>query len=51
MMYMHVSLVELPCQTVMGWIPTLEFMLSGAHGFLQPCPILSGSECYRPSKP
>jgi hypothetical protein len=50
MMYMRVSLVELPCQIVMGRIPALMCMLSGARGFLQPCPILSGSECYHPSE-
>jgi hypothetical protein len=51
MMCMHVSLVLLPFQTVMEWIPALECMLSGVRGFLQPRPILSGSECYRPRGP
>jgi hypothetical protein len=41
---MHVSLVELLCQTVMGWIPALEYMLSGAHGFLWPRLIKSGNK-------
>jgi hypothetical protein len=35
-----VSLIELPIQTVMGWIPALEYMLSGAHGLLQSCLIV-----------
>jgi hypothetical protein len=47
-MRMRVSLILLPFQTMMGWIPTLECMLSGARGFLQLCHILSGSECYHP---
>jgi hypothetical protein len=34
MAFMRVSLVELPFQTVMGWIPTLECMLSCVHGLL-----------------
>jgi hypothetical protein len=50
MMYMRVSLVELPFQIVMEWVPALECMLSGARGFLQPRPILSGSECYHPPR-
>jgi hypothetical protein len=45
---MHVSLVELPFQIVMGQILALECMLSGARGLLQPCPISSGSDCFRP---
>jgi hypothetical protein len=51
MVHLCVSLVELPVQTMMGWIPVLEYMLSGARGFLQPRPILSGNECYRHSRP
>jgi hypothetical protein len=47
MVRMRVSMVELPFQTVMGWIPTIECMQLDAHGFLQPHPISSGSECYR----
>jgi hypothetical protein len=44
MTFMHVSLVELPFQTVMGQIPALECMLSGAHRLLQPHPILPGNK-------
>jgi hypothetical protein len=44
-MYLCVSLVELSFQTVMGWIPALKCMLSGARGFIQRRPIMSGSEC------
>jgi hypothetical protein len=51
MVHMRVSLVELPFQTVMGQIPTLLCMLSNVHGLLQPRPISSGNECYRPSRP
>jgi hypothetical protein len=47
---MRVSLVELPFQTVMGRIPALECMLSGARGLLRSHPISSASECYRPLK-
>jgi hypothetical protein len=43
-----VSLVEIPFQTVMRWIPVLQCILLGACGLLQPCPILSGSEYYPP---
>jgi hypothetical protein len=31
-----VSQIELPLQTVMGQVPALEYMLSGAHGLLRP---------------
>jgi hypothetical protein len=31
---MRVSLIELPCQAVMGRIPALVYMLSGARGLL-----------------
>jgi hypothetical protein len=48
---MRVSLVEPSFQTVMGRIPELEYMLSGVRGLLQLCPILSGNERYRPSRP
>jgi hypothetical protein len=34
MSFMRVSLVELLRQAVMGQVPTLEYMLSGAHGLL-----------------
>jgi hypothetical protein len=48
---MRVSLVEPPFQIAMRWIPVLEYMLSGPHGLLQPRPISSGNECYRPLRP
>jgi hypothetical protein len=48
---MRVSLVEPPLETVMGWIPALECMLSVVRGLLQSRPISSGNECYRPSRP
>jgi hypothetical protein len=47
---MHVSLVEPSFRTVMGWVPTLEYMLSGVRGLLQLCPILLGHERYHPSR-
>jgi hypothetical protein len=34
MVLMRVSLIELPCQAVMGRIPALVYMLSGARGLL-----------------
>jgi hypothetical protein len=51
MVRMRVSLVELPFQIVMGWIPALKCMLSGARGLLQSRPISSDNECYHPSRP
>jgi hypothetical protein len=42
MEFMHVSLVEPLRQVVMGQIPALECMLSGARGLLRPRPILPG---------
>jgi hypothetical protein len=51
MVCMHVSLVKLPFQVVMGQILVLECILSGVRGLLLPHPILSGSECHRPSRP
>jgi hypothetical protein len=32
MMIMHVPLVELLCQAVMGWISALKYLLPGARG-------------------
>jgi hypothetical protein len=32
MVIMRVPLVESICQAVMGWIPALEYLLSGARG-------------------
>jgi hypothetical protein len=37
MVRMRVSLVELSLRTVMGWVPVLKYMLSGAHGILLLC--------------
>jgi hypothetical protein len=51
MVCMCVLLVKLPFQTVMGRVPVLEYMLSGAHGFLRPCLISSGNECFCPPRP
>jgi hypothetical protein len=51
MMTMPVPLVESLCQTVMGWILALEYLLSGACGLLRPRPIMSGNKCYRFLKP
>jgi hypothetical protein len=48
---LRVSLVELPFQIVMGRIPALECMLSGAHGLCQSCPISLGSERFHPLRP
>jgi uncharacterized membrane protein len=48
---MCVFLVELPLQTSIRWIPVLEYMLSGAHGLLQECPISLGNECYHLPRP
>jgi hypothetical protein len=50
MMCMRLSLVEPSFHTMIGWVPTLEYMMSGARGLLQPCPISSGNEHYRPSR-
>jgi hypothetical protein len=35
-----VSLIKLLLRTVMGHVPTLEFVLLGAHGLLRPCLII-----------
>jgi hypothetical protein len=48
---LRVSSVELLCQAVMGWIPAVEYMMSGVHGLLWPCPILLGNKCYRILRP
>jgi hypothetical protein len=31
MVIMHVPLVELLCQTIIGWIPALEYLLPGTR--------------------
>jgi hypothetical protein len=51
MMFMRVSMVELLRQIVMGRIPALDCMLSGARGILWPHPISLGNKCYHLSRP
>jgi hypothetical protein len=48
---MHVLLIELSLQTAIRQILVLEYMLLGARGVLQPCPILLGNECYHLPRP
>jgi hypothetical protein len=43
MAFMRVSLVELLYQAAMGWIPTLEYMMSGMRGLLRPRSIMPGA--------
>jgi hypothetical protein len=43
MAFMSLSLVELLCQAVMGRVPTLEYLLSRAHGAPRPCPVVPGA--------
>jgi hypothetical protein len=40
MAIMRVSFIESLCQTAIGWIPALEYMLSGMRGLLWPRPIV-----------
>jgi hypothetical protein len=35
--------VERLRQAVMGWVPTLKYMLSGACGLLRPHPVMPGA--------
>jgi hypothetical protein len=49
--FMRVSLVELLHQAVMGRVPPLEYMISGARGLLQPRPIVSGAPSQRFMRP
>jgi hypothetical protein len=51
MAIMRVPLVESLCQTVMGWIPALNCMLSGTREFLWPCLVTSGNKCRRFPRP
>jgi hypothetical protein len=51
MAIMRVALVESPCQTAMGEISALEYVLSGARGFLWPCLITPGNKCHRLLRP
>jgi hypothetical protein len=53
MVIMCVPLVELLCQSMMGWILALEHLLPGAQGSLSPHPIRFPSEvigCPGPSR-
>jgi hypothetical protein len=43
MVFMCVSLVELPHHTVMGQVLALEYMLSGARGLQRPRPVAPGA--------
>jgi hypothetical protein len=51
MVFMRVPLVELLWQATMGWIPALEYMMSGARGILRPRPIMPGAKCHHFSRP
>jgi hypothetical protein len=51
MMIMRVPLVESLCQTMMGQILTLEYMLSGAREFLWPRLNVSGNKYRRFLRP
>jgi hypothetical protein len=51
MVIMRVSLAESLCQTMMGWISALEYVLSGVHGFLWPCLNMLGNKCHRFTRP
>jgi hypothetical protein len=42
---MRVSMVELLCQEVMGYISVLKYLLSGVRGRLWPCPIVPSINC------
>jgi hypothetical protein len=43
MEFMHVSLVELLHQAMMGHIPALEHMMSGGSGLLRPHAVMLAS--------
>jgi hypothetical protein len=51
MVIMCIPLVESLCQTWMGWIPALEYILSGMYGLLWPRPIVTGTKCHRFLRP
>jgi hypothetical protein len=51
MTFLLVSLVEPLRQAAMGWIPTLEYMLSGVYGLLRPSLVMPGSKCHRFLRP
>jgi hypothetical protein len=47
MAIMHVPVVELQCQTTMGWLPVLKYLLSGVRGCLLLCLVVPGIKCNR----
>jgi hypothetical protein len=51
MAFLRVSLVELLCQATMGWIPALEYTLSGACRLPRPHRIVPGAMCRRFLRP
>jgi hypothetical protein len=51
MAIMCVPLLELLCQTTMGWILAFEYKLSGTCGLLRSCPIMTGTKCHRFPRP
>jgi hypothetical protein len=51
MAFMRVSFIEPLCQAVMGQIPSLEYILSGARGLLWPRPVVPGAKRRRFSRP
>jgi hypothetical protein len=46
MVIMCVPVEELLCQTAMGQIPVLKYLLSGVRWRLCPCPIVPGIKCH-----
>jgi hypothetical protein len=46
MAIMCFPMVELLCQTLMGWILVPKYLLSGVHGRLWSCPIMAGIKCW-----
>jgi hypothetical protein len=47
MVIMRILVVDLLCQMAMGWPSVLEYMLSGACGFMWPCLVVLGIKCRR----
>jgi hypothetical protein len=45
MAIIHVPMVELLCHTVMGRLPVLKYLLSGAHECLLPRLVVPGIKC------
>jgi hypothetical protein len=46
MAIMCILVVELLCQTVMGQLLVLKYLLSGAHGCLLSCLVVSSIKCH-----